>query len=516
MFITQTLRRAVQTNAKGTATICGERNQTWAQLQERVARLAGALQELGVGRGDRVAILALNSDRFVEYIYGVAWAGAASNPVNIRLAPAEIAYTLEDSGSSVLFVDDTFAQVLPALRPLLTTVRHVIFIGDGPCPEGCLDYEKLLAESAPVPDADAGGSDLAGLFYTGGTTGKSKGVMLSHDNIVYNALNVLPTLGYDERAVYLHAAPMFHLADMASTFALTKVGGTHVTVPSFDVDAVLQAIATHRVTHSMLVPTMVNMLISSDRIHDYDLSSLERFMYGASPMSEAVLKKAMAMLPHVEFSQGYGQTEAAPLITFLDPRFHVEGGTKLTSAGRPAYGVEVVIMDPEDREMPRGEVGEICARGMNVMQGYWGLREETEQALRNGWLHTGDLGYMDEDGFVYIVDRAKDMIITGGENVFSIEVEDAIYQHPGVQECAVFGVPSEQWGEAVHAVVVPKPGVSLTAEDIIEHCRSRIAGYKLPRSVSFQSEPLPISGAGKILKTELRKPHWEGSQRQVG
>jgi long-chain acyl-CoA synthetase len=261
---------------------------------------------------------------------------------------------------------------------------------------------------------------------------------------------------------------------------------------------------------------MVNMLISSDRIHDYDLSSLERFMYGASPMSEAVLKKAMAMLPHVEFSQGYGQTEAAPLITFLDPRFHVEGGTKLTSAGRPAYGVEVVIMDPEDREMPRGEVGEICARGMNVMQGYWGLREETEQALRNGWLHTGDLGYMDEDGFVYIVDRAKDMIITGGENVFSIEVEDAIYQHPGVQECAVFGVPSEQWGEAVHAVVVPKPGVSLTAEDIIEHCRSRIAGYKLPRSVSFQSEPLPISGAGKILKTELRKPHWEGSQRQVG
>jgi long-chain acyl-CoA synthetase len=515
MFITQTLRRAVQINAKGTATICGERRQTWAQFKDRVARLAGALKALDIGREDRVAILALNSDRFLEYIYGVAWAGAASNPVNIRLAPAEIAYTLEDSGSVALFVDDAFSQILPALRPLLTAVRHVIFIGDGPCPEGCIDYEQLIAQSAPVSDANAGGSDLAGLFYTGGTTGKSKGVMLSHDNIVYNALNVLPALGYDDRSVYLHAAPMFHLADMASTFAITMAAGTHVAVPRFDVDAVLQAIAKHRVTHSILVPTMVNLLVSSGRIQNYDLSSFKRLMYGASPMPEAVLKKAMALLPGVQFTQGYGQTEAAPVITFLEPRFHVEGGAKLASAGRPAYGVEVIIADPEDRELPRGQVGEICARGMNVMQGYWGLKEQTEQALRNGWLHTGDIGYMDDEGFVFIVDRAKDMVISGGENVFSVEVEGAIYEHPGVQECAVIGVPSEQWGEAVHAVVVLKPDVSLTAEEIIQHCRERIAGYKVPRSVSIRREPLPISGAGKILKTDLRKPYWEGRNRQV-
>lgn len=515
MFITQTLRRAVQINARGTATIFGERRQTWQQFQERVARLAGALKELDVGRADRVAILALNSDRYLEYVYGVAWAGAACNPVNIRLAPPEIAYTLEDSGSSVLLIDDAFSQMLPALRPLLTAVRHVVFIGDGPCPEDCLDYERLLAQSAPVPDANAGGDDLAGLFYTGGTTGKSKGVMLSHDNIVYNALNVLPALGYDDQSVYLHAAPMFHLADMASTFAVTMGAGTHVAVPRFDVEAVLDAIARHRVTHTILVPTMINLLVHSGRLGDYDLSSWRRLMYGASPMPEAVLKKTMALLPGVELAQGYGQTEAAPVITFLEPRFHIEDGPKLTSAGRPAYGVEVIVADPEDRELPRGQTGEICARGMNVMQGYWGLKEQTEQTLRNGWLHTGDIGYMDEDGFVYIVDRAKDMIITGGENVFSVEVEGAIYEHPGVQECAVIGVPSEQWGEAVHAVVVPKPDVSLTAEEIIEHCRQRIAGYKLPRSVSFRSEPLPISGAGKILKTELRKPYWEEHNRQV-
>lgn len=515
MFISQTLRRAVQINAKGTATIFGERRRTWTQFQERVARLAGALKELNVGRADRVAILALNSDRYLEYLYGVAWAGAASNPVNIRLAPPEIAYTLEDSRSAVLFLDDAFSKMLPVLRPLLKAVRHLIFIGDGPCPEGCLDYERLLAQSAPMPDANAGGGDLAGLFYTGGTTGKSKGVMLSHDNIVYNALNVLPALGYDDQSVYLHAAPMFHLADMASTFAVTMAAGTHVAVPRFDVDAVLHAIATHRVTHSILVPTMVNLLVSSGRIPNFDLSSFRRLMYGASPMPEAVLKKAMALLPGIGFSQGYGQTEAAPVITFLEPRFHVEGGAKLTSAGRPAYGVEVMIADPEDRELPRGQVGEICARGMNVMQGYWGLKEQTEQVLRNGWLHTGDIGYMDEDGFVFIVDRAKDMVISGGENVFSLEVEGAIYEHSGVQECAVIGVPSEQWGEAVHAVVVPRPGVTLTAEEIIQHCRERIAGYKVPRSVSIRSEPLPVSGAGKILKTELRKPYWEGRSRQV-
>ena len=515
MYITQTLRRAVQIHGDHLATIYGPRRQTWAQFQGRIARLGGALRNLGVASEDRVAILALNSDRYVEYLYAVAWIGAASNPVNIRLAAPEIAYTLNDSLSEVLLIDDAFAPMLPALRSLAVSIKHVVFIGDGARPQGCLAYEELISGTAPVDDANAGGSSLAGLFYTGGTTGKSKGVMLTHDNVVYNALNVIPALHYDDSAVYLHAAPMFHLADMANTFAVTAVGGTHVAIPRFDVDQLLNAIAAEKVTHTVLVPTMMNLLFSSGKIAQYDVSSLRRMLYGASPMPEAVLLRAMQALPGVGFTQGYGQTEAAPVISFLEPRFHVPGGKKLSSAGRPAYGVEVVVMDEDEHECPRGTVGEICARGMNVMQGYWGLEEQSKLALRNGWLHTGDLGYMDAEGFVFLVDRAKDMIISGGENIFSVEVEGAIYQHPAVHECAVVGIPNEQWGESVLAIVVPKPGASVTGEEIIAHCRRLIAGYKLPREVEIRSEPLPISGAGKILKVELRKPYWEGKTRMV-
>ncbi|MDP2227570.1 MAG: long-chain-fatty-acid--CoA ligase [Moraxellaceae bacterium] len=509
MYITQTLRRAVQTSSNKTATIFGTRRQTWRQFEQRIARLAGAFRALGVADDDRIAILSLNSDRYVEYFYAVAWAGAAANPVNIRLAALEIAYTLEDSVSRILLVDDTFAALLPTLRPLLTTVRHIVYMGDGAAPEGCLDYEALIVAHAPVPDANAGGDRLAGLFYTGGTTGKSKGVMLSHDNLIYNALNVVPVMGYDDASVYLHAGPMFHLADMASTFAITMVGATHCAVARFDVDAVLNTIQRERVTHVLLVPTMVNLLVSSGKIATHDISSVRRLLYGASPMPEAVLVEAMRQMPTVQFTQGYGQTEASPIITALAPEYHVAGGAKLRSAGRPAYGVDVAVLDGNDREVACGVVGEVCARGLNVMRGYWGLEQQTRETLRNGWLHTGDLGYMDEDGFVFIVDRAKDMVISGGENIFSVEVEGAIYKHPAVQECAVIGIPSAQWGEAVHAFVVTRAGADVTAEVIIEHCRGLIAGYKLPRSVEIRAEPLPVSGAGKILKNELRKPFWE-------
>ncbi|WP_340676367.1 long-chain-fatty-acid--CoA ligase [Paraperlucidibaca sp.] len=515
MFIMQTLRRAVQLNGDGVATIFAGRRRSWRELESRVARLAGGLIGLGVKAGDRVAILSLNSDRYMEYFYGVPWAGAAVNPVNIRLAVPEIAYTLNDSGSTVLFVDDTFAALLPALRPQLEFVRHVIFAGDGEKPEGCLDYESLIEQSAPVEDANVGGDELAGLFYTGGTTGRSKGVMLSHDNLVFNALNVVAEMGYDRDTVYMHAAPMFHLADMASTFAVTLAAGTHCIVPRFDVDAVLQLIQQEKVTNTLLVPTMINLLASSGRIRDFDVSSMKRMLYGASPMPEAVLLSAMEQMPTVSFAQGYGQTEASPIITSLGPEYHVPGGAKLRSAGRAALGVEVAVMDADDREVPRGTVGEICARGANVMLGYWGMEAATAETLRHGWLHTGDLGYMDEQGFVFIVDRAKDMVISGGENIFSVEVEGAIYSHPAVRECAVIGIPDDRWGEAVHAVIVLGEGAEATESEIIDHCREKIAGYKVPRSVEFRTEPLPISGAGKILKNELRSPYWEGNQKQV-
>lgn len=515
MHISQTLRRAVQLNGQGTATVFANRRQSWIAFENRVARLAAGLIGLGVEPGDRVAILALNSDRYLEYFYAVPWAGAAVNPVNIRLAPPEIAFTLNDSGSSVLFVDDAFAAMLPALRPTLKSVEHIVFTGDGARPDDCIDYESLITQSTPMADANSGGDDLAGLFYTGGTTGRSKGVMLSHDNLVFNALNVVAEMGYDRDTVYMHAGPMFHLADMASTFAVTLAAGTHGIVPRFDVDAVLAFIQQEKVTNTLLVPTMINLLASSGRIGNYDVSSMKRMLYGASPMPEAVLLSAMEQMPTASFAQGYGQTEASPIITSLGPEHHVPGGAKLRSAGRAAIGVEVMVLDKDDQEVARGTVGEICARGPNVMLGYWGMESATAETLRNGWLHTGDLGYMDEDGFVFIVDRAKDMVISGGENIFSVEVEGAIYSHPAVQECAVIGIPDEHWGEAVHALVVLRDGVSASETEIIAHCREKIAGYKVPRSVEFRSEPLPVSGAGKILKNELRAPYWEGKQKLV-
>lgn len=515
MYISQTLRRAVQLNGQGTATVFAGRRQTWREFENRIARLANGLLGLGVGASDRIAILALNSDRYLEYFYAVPWAGAAVNPVNIRLSPPEIAYALNDSGSKVLFVDDTFAVLLPSLQSQLESIKHVVFIGEGECPEGCIDYEFLVANSERISDANAGGNDLAGLFYTGGTTGRSKGVMLSHNNLVFNALNVVAEMGYDCNTVYMHAGPMFHLADMASTFAVTLAAGAHGIVPRFDVDEVLAFIEQEKVTNTLLVPTMVNLLASSGRIANYDVSSMKRMLYGASPMPESVLMSAMEQMPTVSFAQGYGQTEASPIITSLGPEFHIAGGEKLRSAGRAALGVEVLVLDENDEELPSGTVGEICARGANVMLGYWGMESTTAEILRNGWLHTGDLGYMDEDGFVFIVDRAKDMVISGGENIFSVEVEGAIYSHPAVQECAVIGIPHEHWGEAVHAIVVLREGSRASDSEIIEHCREKIAGYKVPRTVDFREEPLPVSGAGKVLKNELRAPFWEEKNKRV-
>ena len=515
MYISQTLRRAVQLNGKGTATVFAGRRQTWREFENRIARLANGLLDLGVGASDRIAILALNSDRYLEYFYAVPWAGAAVNPVNIRLSPPEIAYTLNDSGSKVLFVDDTFAALLPSLQSQIESIKHVVFIGEGKCPEGCIDYESLVANSERISDANAGENDLAGLFYTGGTTGRSKGVMLSHNNLVFNALNVVAEMGYDCDTVYMHAGPMFHLADMASTFAVTLAAGTHGIVPRFDVDEVLAFIEQEKVTNTLLVPTMVNLLASSGRIANYDVSSMKSMLYGASPMPESVLMSAMEQMPTASFAQGYGQTEASPIITSLGPEFHIAGGEKLRSAGRAALGVEVLVLDANDEELPNGTVGEICARGANVMLGYWGMESVTAETLRNGWLHTGDLGYMDEDGFVFIVDRAKDMVISGGENIFSVEVEGAIYSHPAVQECAVIGIPHEHWGEAVHAIVVLREGSRARDSEIIEHCREKIAGYKVPRTVDFRVEPLPVSGAGKVLKNELRAPFWEEKNKRV-
>jgi long-chain acyl-CoA synthetase len=486
-------------------------------------KLAGALRGLGLGPGGRVAILALNSDRFLEYLYAVPWAGGIVVPVNVRLAPPEILQILEDSGSEILIVDDAFQAMLPAFHGRMASVRHVVLASEGPAPDGpagfeIAGFEEILAATEPVDDAGRHGEDVAGIFYTGGTTGRAKGVMLTHANLLANSTNLLAALSMDAQTVYLHAAPMFHLSDLGSTFGVTMAGGTHAFIPKFDPAATLRAIQEDRVTFCALLPVMVGMIVQRPDVGDYDLSSLRTIGYGGSPMPDAVLAGVMRALPACRLSQAYGMTELSPVATLLRPEDHaIEGplAGRLRSAGRVIEGLELKIVDAQDDEVPRGAAGEIIVRGPTVMKGYWNQPEATAQALRGGWMHTGDMGTMDGEGFLYVVDRLKDMIITGGENVYSAEVENAIHQHPAVAMCAVIGIPSTQWGESVHAIAVPKDGHTLTEELLLAHCRERIAGYKCPRSVEIRPQPLPLSGAGKILKTELRRPFWEGQDRQV-
>ena len=508
MYLTQGLHRAIQQKPNAIATIHNGRRHSFAQLGDRVARLAGALQHIGMKSGDRVAMLSLNSDRYLEYYLAVLWGGGVVNPVNIRWSPTEIAYSLDDCDCHILIVDDLFAPMLPELKDRSKVLRTVIWAGEGAsCPEGMLSYETILAGARPIADVMRGYDDVAGIFYTGGTTGFPKGVMLTHANMVSNTLGMLSTRPTRSDDIGLHSAPMFHLADVAFMMGLLLRGATHTFVPAFNPVAVLETIARERVTESVLVPTMIQMLVDHPDIKNYDLSSLQWLVYGASVISEAVLERAFAAIPNAKFTQAYGMTELAPIATILTAEYHTLSGPhagKLRSAGRAVMGTDVRIVDSEGHEVSRGTVGEVAVRGANVMKGYWNKPAETASAIKNGWMHTGDGGYMDEEGFVFIVDRIKDMIVTGGENVYSAEVENALAKHPAIAMCAVIGIPDHKWGETVHAAIVFKPNAEATVEEIKAHCKTLIAGYKCPRSIEFRTA-LPISGAGKLLKYKLRE-----------
>ena len=515
--LTQFMTAAADTRPTAIATIMGTRKRNWYEHRERVAKLADSLRKLGASAGDRVAILALNSDRYTEYYHAVWWAGAAVVPMNIRWTSVENAYSLNDSEAEILFVDKAFALVVDEIRTECPKLKTVIYLDDGEVPEDMLAYEDLVNQGSLCDDAMRLGEDLAGLYYTGGTTGFPKGVMLPHRALWYNNLVMSKMSEARPESSYLHAGPMFHLADGCASGGLTAVGATHVYVPMFDIEGVVSTIETHGVTHTLMVPTMIGMLLNSDTFDPARLASLQYMTYGASPMPEGLLTDLIERVPDLNIIQGYGQTELAPIVSTLQPEFHVLGGnnSKLRSAGRPVPGTEVKIVDEDGNKVATGDVGEICARGMGAMQGYWKLDEQTAATLVDGWVHTGDGGYMDDDGFIFIADRMKDMIVTGGENVFSAEVESAISTHDAVAEVAVIGIPDDTWGEAVHAVIIPKEGMTPSTDEIVEHCRPLIANYKLPRSTELRADPLPLSGAGKVLKRDLRAPFWENKARQV-
>jgi long-chain acyl-CoA synthetase len=517
MRLTQGLQRAAWLSPSVTATIFGERRRTWSEIFARVQRLAGALVALGLKPGDRVYALAANSDYYVEYYYAVIWAGGVVVPGNTRWAGPEHDFAIADSGSTILFVDGHHHAVLSTLQTAAGLPTICMDVPD--VPHHHLDIEALIEQYEPVAELSGAGDDLMSIFYTGGTTGRSKGVMLSHNSLAINYMCSTLVRPIRHDAIFLHSAPMFHLADAAMLFGITNTAGTHAIIPQFSAAAMVDIIERERVNIIVVVPTMFSMLGEYLANSPADLTSVTRVSYGAAPISEDLLHKGMRFFPNAEFAQAYGQTELSPAATVLESQFHDAGGSfghsKLRSAGRALPFVDIQIWSENGEPLAVGEVGEIVVDSPGRMLGYWNQPELTELAIVNGWLKTGDAGYFDADGFLYVVDRVKDMIISGGENIYCAEVENALASHSSVQECAVIGVPDDHWGERVHAVIRLKPGTEADEGQIIAHCRKLIATYKCPRSIAFFEQPLPLSAAGKILKTELRKPYWNDAAKRV-
>ena len=511
MFIHQALQHAVRLYGEREAVVSGSFRCTYRDLGERVQRLAGRLVLRHALKADeRVALLLLNDHHYLEAYFAVEWAGGIAVPLNHRLAPAEIAAISADAGTALFIVDEQlrplFEAALPALGP-----QQVIW---APAYDDDLTDQPPLAEPARAWQD----GDTAQLYYTSGATGRPKGVMLTQRNVMQNAFNAIAALGFTGDDIFLHAAPMFHLADAWSCWTITMVGGRHVFLREFTPGGLLDLVQTERVTATLIVPTMINAIINHPEVGRFDTSSLRIIGYGASPMPVDRLLAAMKALP-CQFTQLYGMTETAPFATQLRPEEADPNGSpvmarRLLSCGRELPGVQARVVRPDGSEVEPDEVGEIVMRGDTIMAGYWRQPEETARALAGGWMHSGDLATVDRDGFIYIVDRRKDMIISGGENVYSTEVEDALYKHPAVLEAAVIGVPDDRWGERVHAVVVLRPGQRAAAEELADFCRQHIAGYKIPRSVAF-SDALPKTGSGKIQKSVLREPYWQGQERRV-
>jgi acyl-CoA synthetase (AMP-forming)/AMP-acid ligase II len=480
----------------------------WRETFARCKAMAGALEQQGVSHGDRVVYLGYNTHWGFELFFAVPWLAAIIVPVNFRLSLGEMVECIEDAEPKVLVVDEHHVEKARAIHKICPWLEVLIYAGSGDVSAGMVSYESMLQQAA-VPEAIPGGNDdTLILFYTGGTTGRSKGVMLSHINQFANAMGGISLYQLQEGEAHLLAGLMFHTAAGSRVYTATLMGIHTVILSRFDVVAVMESVHRYRINTTQIVPTMLQMLLDHPRFADFDLSSLRLITYGGAPMPVALMERALQVLPGTGFSQSYGMTEASPVVSVLNTDDHSlapERQARLVSAGRAAPHVNIRVVGPDRRRLDNGDVGEIAVRGANIMKGYWRAPELTRAVLEDGWYYTGDSGFLDDAGYLFLVGRMKDMIVSGSENVYPIEIENILSRHPDIKECAVVGVPHEKWGESVHAVIRLSDSSNVTEQDIKDYCRERIAHYKCPAVVTFVEEPLPVSTINKLLKTEIRK-----------
>ncbi len=519
------LERAETQFGNKTGVIDGQRRWSYRQYAGRCRQLANLLKAFELRPGGRAAFLSFNTHHLLEAYYGVNLAGGVFLPLNIRLSPEDVAYILNDSGAEILFFHRAFLPILEEIRPELRSLRLFVALDDGKGPDWVRpeSYERLLGEQPSRLDFDFMNVDedeVAEIFYTSGTTSRPKGVMLTHRNLYLHALEAGTALGGGDGDVQLHTIPLFHVNGWGIPQLLTCLGGTHVMINKFEPAAVLERIQAHRVTLMCVVPTMATALLNHPGLSGYDVSSMRRISIGGAA-SNPTLVRDVERAFGCECVTGYGLTETCPVLTISlikeslqldqEERYRVQAMT-----GYPMPGVEVKIVDERGRDLPWDGVaeGEIVARGDGVMKGYWNKPEDTAEAMRGGWFHTGDTATINPEGYVTIVDRKKDIIISGGENISSIELENAVLAHDAVLECAVIPVPDPKWGEVPKALVALKPGRAASEEEILNHCRPLLAGFKMPKSVDFLPE-LPKGGTGKILKRLLRENYWAGQEKRV-
>ncbi len=498
--------------------VLGDRSVTYAEALAEANRLANAFVSAGLEAGDRVAFLSKNSIEYPLLFYAAAKAGVVPVPLNYRMAAPEWVYVMNDSQAKMLVASAAYVGVVDGFRSELKGVQRYVAIDAG-VTEGWDDYRQSVADQPPTPpDRVITDDDDVYQMYTSGTTGHPKGAVLTHRAVTSQIAQIAVVYSGTPGDRMLIVAPLYHAAAAITAFATVCLGGTMYIQEDFNPLEVVRALSEERIVRTTLVPAMIQAcLVFIPDIGERRYDDLERISYGAAPIAEETLRRA-AQAFKCEFVQAYGMTETTAILTYLLASDH-ERALKdepnlLLSAGRPLLGTEIRIVDEDDNPVPNGTIGEIIARGPQIMRGYWNIPDETAEALRGGWLHTGDAGTMDDEGYVYVQDRVKDMIVSGGENVYPRVVEDVLFQHPAVADAAVIGVPDKQWGETVKAIVVLRAEATATEEEIMDFCRGKLGGYERPRSVDFVST-LPRNPSGKVLKRQLREPYWAGHKRRV-